>query len=121
MPSDKDQEREDRIHNEAIVDAYGSEERAMSWYYHLDDQLMMPFKARCITERSMSPLKVGKIVEVSAMADMDDCEKEIFVLVQFAKRELAVPLIQLQPIDADESTTEAIEDWHYWVGQGYQF
>lgn len=69
----------------------------------------------------MSPLKVGEIVEVSAMVDMDDCENEIFVLVQFAKRELAVPLMQLQPIDADESTTEAIGDWHYWVGQGYQF
>lgn len=93
----------------------------MSWYYHLDDRLRMPFKARCIIERSMSPLKVGEIIEVSAMADMDDCEKEMFVMVQFMKRELAVPLMQLQPTDADESTLEAVGDWHYWMGQGYQF
>jgi hypothetical protein len=28
-----DRIREDRIHNEAIVDAYGPEERAIGWYY----------------------------------------------------------------------------------------
>jgi Calcium binding len=28
--------REDRIHNEAIVDAYGPEEQALGWYYYLD-------------------------------------------------------------------------------------
>jgi hypothetical protein len=29
--------RENRIHNQAIVDAYGLEEQAMSWYYYLDN------------------------------------------------------------------------------------
>jgi hypothetical protein len=29
----RDPVREDRIHNEAIVDAYGPEEQAMGWYY----------------------------------------------------------------------------------------
>ena len=24
-------------------------------------------------------------------------------------------------IDADEATTEAIDDWHYWLAQGYTF
>ena len=28
----KDPVREDRIHEDAIVDAYGPEEKAMSWY-----------------------------------------------------------------------------------------
>ena len=35
----KDPIREDRIHNEAIVDAYGPEEQAMSWYYYLEDKI----------------------------------------------------------------------------------
>ena len=35
----KDPFREDRIHNQAIVDAYGPEEQAMSWYYYLDDKV----------------------------------------------------------------------------------
>jgi hypothetical protein len=32
---------------------------------------------------------------------------------------MAVPLSQLEVIDADESTHEAIGDWHYRVLQGY--
>ena len=31
----KDEEREERIHMEIIVDAYGPEERAMGWYNYL--------------------------------------------------------------------------------------
>jgi Calcium binding len=34
---------------------------------------------------------------------------------------MAVPLSQLTAIDPDESTREAIKDWHYWVAQGYCF
>jgi hypothetical protein len=30
-------------------------------------------------------------------------------------------LSQLAAVDADESTVEAIADWHYWVAQGYLF
>jgi hypothetical protein len=32
---------------------------------------------------------------------------------------MAVPLSQLDAIDADESTDEAIGDWSYWVARGY--
>jgi len=33
-------------------------------------------------------------------------------------RNMAVPLSQLAALDPDESTDEAIVDWHYWVAQG---
>ena len=36
-------------------------------------------------------------------------------------RNMAAPLSQLAPIDPDESTAEAIGDWHYWVARGYLF
>ena len=39
--------------------------------------------------------------------------------VRWQDRNMAVPLSQLAAIDADESTDEAIGDWHYWVAQGY--
>ncbi len=39
----KDPVREDRIHNEAIVDAYGPEEQAMGWYYYLENKLRETF------------------------------------------------------------------------------
>jgi hypothetical protein len=53
----KDPIREDRIHNEAIVEAYGSEEQAMSWYYYLENKIRFPFSAKCIVANLVSPLK----------------------------------------------------------------
>ena len=50
-----------------------------------------------------------------------ECEHEMFVEMRWKKRNLAVPLSQLQIIGGGEETKEAVADWHYWVGQGYQF
>lgn len=52
---DRDEEREARIHDEAIVDAYGAEEQAMGWYYYLQDRIAFPFRGRCIALPSISP------------------------------------------------------------------
>ena len=41
----RDPVREDRIHNEAIVDAR-PEEQAKSWYYYLEDKISFPFRGR---------------------------------------------------------------------------
>ena len=38
----RDPVREDRIHNEAIVDAYGPEEQATGWYYYLENKVRSP-------------------------------------------------------------------------------
>jgi hypothetical protein len=43
--SKRDPVREERIHNEVVVDAYGPEEQAMGWYYYLDDKIRFPFRA----------------------------------------------------------------------------
>lgn len=48
------------------------------------------------------------------MANEDECLHEMFVIVRFMKRDFGVPIMQLEPVDADELTTEAIADWHYW-------
>jgi hypothetical protein len=40
---ERDEERKDRIHMEAIVDAYDPEEQAMGWYAYLDDKLNFPY------------------------------------------------------------------------------
>jgi len=53
--------RERRIEMEAVVDAYNAEERAMGWYYYLEERLKTPFKARCKSKREISPLRVGEI------------------------------------------------------------
>ncbi len=41
-------EIENRIEMEIVVDAYDKSERAMRWYYYLQDNLATPFKAECI-------------------------------------------------------------------------
>ena len=114
-------ERYERIINEVVVDAYDSEERVSGWFYYVADNCNYPFKAKCITERSISPLKKGEEVEVLGIGDYKDCEKEMFVLVQWESRKIAVPLMQLEPVDVDEETSNAVLDWHYWVQQGYEF
>src|SRR5262245_2429055 len=64
----KSKAREERILMEIIVDAYGPEEQAMGWYYYLEDKLDFPFRAKCMAERVISPLREGDKVEVTGMA-----------------------------------------------------
>ncbi len=121
MRKPKDPIREDRIHNEAIVDAYGPEEKAMSWYYYLENKIRFPFQAKCIVAKLVSPLKKGETVEVRCLAPEDACSTDMLVLIRWQDRNMAAPLSQLAPVDPDESTAEAIGDWHYWVARGYLF
>jgi hypothetical protein len=116
--SRKDPVREDRIHNEAIVDA-GPEEQALSWYYYLENKIRFPFRAKCLAVKVVSPLRKGEIVEVVRMAPDDVCAHDMLVLVRRQGQKIALPLAQLSGVDSDESTAEAIGDWHYWVAQGY--
>lgn len=119
----KDAEREERITMEIVVDAYDEEERALGWYYYLENMLGFPFKARCVARVATSPLKVGETVKVTGFPSEEVCERDMFVFVKYLKytEPLAVPLSQLEPVDADEDTTQAIEDWHYWRARGYEF
>ena len=117
----KDPVREERIQDEAIVDAYGPEEQAMSWYYYLENKIHFPFRAKCIGVKPTSPLRKGETVEVRRLASEDICTSDMLVLIRWQGRNMAVPLSQLAALNPDESTNEAIGDWHYWISQGYLF
>jgi hypothetical protein len=117
----KDPVREDRIQNEAIVDAYGPEEQALGWYYYLENKIHFPFQARCTVSKVASPLRKGEAVEVCRLAPEDSCSSDMLVQIMWNGRKMAVSLSQLTPLDVEESTAEAIGDWHYWVAQGYCF
>lgn len=122
MPKPKrDSVREYRIHDEIIVDANGPEEQAMSWYYYLEDKIRFPFRAKCTASRVTSPLRKDESVEVRRMAPEEDCSGDMLVMIRWLDRNLAVPLSQLTATNPDQSTRQAIEDWHYWVAQGYCF
>jgi hypothetical protein len=117
----RDPTREERITNEIIVDAYGPEEQAMGWYYYLEGKLHFPFRARCISKRAISPLNTDDEVEIVGMAPEDECQHEVFVKMRYERRTLAIPLSQIAPVTGTEKgMREAIEDWHYWIGQGYE-
>jgi Calcium binding len=114
----KDLVREERIRNEAIVDAHGPEEQALGWYYYLENKIKFPFMARCLASKVVSPLCKGDAVEVRGLVPEDSSAGDMPVLIRWHGRNVAVPLSQLVAIDADESTLQAIGDWHYWAGAG---
>ena len=117
-----DARREHRITMEVIVDCYDSEEVAMGWYYYIEEKVHFPFTAICIAERAVSPLEKESEVEVVGMAPEEECGSEVFVCIRWARRPLAVPLVQLQPVSGtDKKTLEAVADWHYWVAQGHVY
>ena len=113
--------REDRIHNEVIVEAYCPEEQVMGWYYYLEGKLRFPFQAKCVASKMVSPLRKGETVEVRRMAPEDACSRDMLVLIRWQGRNMAVPLSQLAALDTEEPTFEAISDWHYWVARDYRF
>jgi hypothetical protein len=121
MERRKNREREHRIDNEILVDAYDEEERAMSWYYHAENEMPFPFPARCILVEENSPLRKGEEVEVIGLPSEEICRQQLCVRVRWQRRTLAVPLAQLKPVKADRKTEQLIEDWHYWTRMGYQF
>ena len=117
---EKDGAREYRISMEAIVDAHDDEEQASGWYYYLDEKMNFPFMAKCIKVAPKSPLHEGEQISVIQLAPEDECRHELFVEIEWQDRTFCVPLVQLQPIDVDEQTQEAVEDWHYWMARGYE-
>lgn len=119
----QDHDREERITMEIVVDAYDEQERAMGWYYYLDDKITFPFNAECFVADNRSPLIVGEKVTVTCMGNEVSCidGQDMYVEISWNNRVFSVPLAQLKPLDVDEDTAEAIGDWHYWKEQGYLF
>jgi hypothetical protein len=117
---ERDEERDNRIRDEVIVDAYDEEEQAMGWYYYLAESMSYPFEARCIREMRKSPLKLNEIVTVTDMISDED-SYEMLVEIRLNGRTQGVPVAQLEPVDADPLTCQVIADWHYWLAQGYTF
>ena len=118
----KDDVREERIEMEIIVDTYDSHECAMGWYCYLEDKLEFPFSAQIVNAKK--PSRNKELVKVISMADSDDCMGGMWVTVEDGDNEYDVPLEQIYPVKSeniDELTIQSVEDWHYWVEQGYTF
>ena len=77
-----------------------------------------PFQARCLTAKAVSPLRKGETVEVVRMARKMSASTTC--LCRSVGRGGKWPFRSRNwlAIDPDESTEEAIGDWHYWISQG---
>ncbi|HEY9798886.1 MAG TPA: calcium-binding protein [Leptolyngbyaceae cyanobacterium] len=122
---ERDETREHRIETEIIVDAEDKEDRAMGWYYYLDDMIEFPFMAKWKKKSRKTSTIEEKPVEVLGMAPEDDCLRDMYVDVAYIGGKEddihTAKLSDIEPIDVDEETQEAIADWLYWLGRGYKF
>ncbi|NJN31832.1 MAG: calcium-binding protein [Synechococcales cyanobacterium RM1_1_8] len=108
-----DETRERRIAEEILADTESDEERATAWYHYLDGQITFPFQAL---------FEGDEEVEVVSMAVEEDCLDEMKMEVRysdsFGEEPFTALAVDLEPLDADDSSTEAVEDWQYWWERG---
>jgi len=125
MPNkETDPVREHRIVYEIVVDAYDEAERAMGWYYYLQDKITFPFLAKWKKKAQKTGLITEKEVEVLGMASEEDCESNIYVEVAYTGEQddtFIAKLSDIEAINLDPDTEEAIADWLYWIDMGYEF
>jgi hypothetical protein len=54
-------------------------------------------------------------VPIGGRSSTEPTLSQQYVTVEWMDRELGVPLEQLEPLDVNDETKQAIEDWHYWL------
>lgn len=112
----EDPERENRIAEEVLVDTYDIYEEMAAWEAYLEDSISFPFLAHWGDPDS------GEEVEVLGFDNNNECDTNIFVKVRYQNGEdvdeLSVLLVEILPIEVDEESQQAIEDWCYWVDKG---
>jgi hypothetical protein len=105
--------REERIASDVLLDTETDEERATAWYFYLDSRITFPFQA---------VLDGDEEVEVISLSVEEDCLDEMKAEVRysdsFGEEPFTALLVDLEPVDADDSSTEAVEDWQYWWERG---
>ena len=109
-----DKERDNRIHDEIIVDCNGDEEVGMSWFYYLQENMEFPFKAKMEIKHRDGTTKTTKI-EVLSIETKNERSWDLRLEVVEAKQTKIqrIELSDLIDVDADEKTIECLEDWKY--------
>lgn len=116
--------RENRIDYEIVVDAYDEAERAMGWYYYLQDKITFPFLAKWKKKAKKTGAIAEKEVEVLDMASEEDCESNMYVEVAYMGEDddtFTAKLSDIEAINPDPDTKEALADWQYWIDMNYAF
>ena len=117
MARQKDKEREDRIRDEAIPDAHGEIEEAMSWYYYIEENLAFPMQAKVKLR-----LRGGKTEEKAVKIVEVDSKSEESLILRLGITEGRSDRVQyISPedivrINTSDENLEILNDWLYWHG-----
>jgi len=111
-------EREDRIYEEAIVDAHGDEEVIISWYYYLEEKLDFPFTA-AVQVHSLGRSRQTIRVEMQAMGPVSRCGYwQMWVLGSPSEQEgntlYHFFLSDIVEAEGGPERLQALADWNYW-------
>ncbi len=101
------------IDDEITVDCYGDEEVKMGWATYMTDNLNYPFKASYLAKKVSGKSEWQKVKVVSNYTEESDFDMHnFFVEIEFNDFLIPIHLGDLEDIDADEQTMEAIEVWN---------
>ncbi len=119
MQHTEQQNRRDRIEDEILADAYGPYEQQIAWHNYLSDMLDFPFRAQ-VRRRRRDRCELLREVEVLRLEEADEGsdEQRVEVIDLEEQFSFSVPLEELQNVQADDETYEAVEDWKYWKRDG---
>lgn len=118
----EEREREERIHSDIIVDAYGDIEIVSSWRMVLGENLGFPFLAEVQTHHfiGMNRKKNSSryYVQLLGMAPPERCGTHqmwcMGVLPGNEHIHLHFYLTDIRAVEADEVREEMLSDWMYW-------
>ncbi|MDJ0564163.1 MAG: calcium-binding protein [Pseudanabaena sp.] len=98
---------------EIEVDVCDEAERAMGWYYYLENKITFPFLAKWKKKAKKIGLIIEKEVEVLGMASEEDRESNIYVELAYTGEQddtFIANLSDIEAINLDPDTKEAIAD-----------
>ncbi len=111
-------EREQRIEDNVLVDAYDRYEVKMGWETYIEDNITFPFTAKVKIETKDN---TKELVDVEVIKFDEKSVFRVQVCEKGSNKLFSVTLLSLRKIKADEETLQVIEDWKYWKDGGNNF
>lgn len=116
--------RRNIIDMEIIVDSYDDREVKGAWECYLEEVIVFPFKAKLINNTECPEISKGEIVTVT---DMDSdvyllpCTGAIeYVFIEWKDMEEIIAPKNLENLEKDNETLEAIKNWNFWVNEYFK-
>jgi len=115
-----DTNHQHRVNSKILVDCYDAYQQGQGWTLYLLDNISCPFTAEYSgnSKLSIKPNQTMTVLELvnSVYASEEDLECFMArVEVEIGDVLYEVPLEDLNTIDADKKTQQAIADWQFYI------